>query len=320
MTMGMGRMLFLAVAALAAAFALAGCDATTVGTDSAAVRLAADQPTTKPAAVEPTEGRLGDATELRAGTPPRELSHGGPLDARRHGTPPRRDGVGAGAACPNPDLAPSVASLPAMANATLCLLNGERADNGLAPLVPNAKLAVAATAYAQDLVAGSYFSHAGRDGSGVFERIDRTGYMPRNSGWILGENLAWGTGSLATPGAIMQAWMNSDGHRHNILDPDYREIGIGIVAGNPAATNGLGATYATEFGAIESSPESEPVAAAKPAQDSPRARRARKRARRHARARIARRARHVSPGGKGRGRAGGKRRGKVGRVTARIAI
>jgi uncharacterized protein YkwD len=318
--MGMGRNISFIVAALTGAFALAGCGATTAGTDSAAVRLAANPPTTTLAAVEPTDGRLGDATELRTGTPPRELSHGGPVDARRHGTRPRRDGVGAGAACPNPDLAPSAESLSAMADATLCLLNGERADNGLAPLVPNAKLAVAATAYAQDLVAGSYFSHAGRDGSGVFERVDRTGYMPRDSGWILGENLAWGTGSLSTPGAIMQAWMNSDGHRHNILHPDYREIGIGIVAGNPAATNGSGATYATEFGAIESYGDSEPVADAKSAQDSPRARKARKRARRHARARIARRARHTSAGGKGRGRAVSRRRGNIGHVTARIAI
>ncbi len=317
----MGRVISFVVAALAGAFVLAGCGTTAAGTDPAAVRLAPDPPKTTLAAVEPTDGRLGDATETRPGTPPRRLSRGGPLDTRRHGTPPRRDGVGAGAACPNPDLAAGAESLPAMADATLCLLNGERADNGLAPLVPNAKLAVAATAYAQDLVAGSYFSHAGRDGSGVFERVDRTGYMPRNSGWILGENLAWGTGSLATPGAIMRAWMNSDGHRHNILHPDYREIGIGIVAGNPAATNGLGATYATEFGAIESFRESEPVAAtAKPVQDSPRARRARKRARRHARARIARRARQASAAGKGRGRAGDRRRGNVGHVKARIAI
>ena len=316
MTMGMGRFVSLVVAALTGAVALAGCGTTTVATESAAVHLAADPHTTAPAAVEPNDGRLGAATEIRAGTAPRELSQGGPLHARRRGTSPRRDGVGAGAACPNPGLVPSAESLPAMADATLCLLNGERADNGLAPLVANAKLAVAANAYAQDLVAGSYFSHTGRDGSGVFERIERTGYMPRDSGWILGENLAWGTGGLATPGSIMQAWMNSPGHRHNILHPDYREISIGLVAGNPAATDGLGATYATAFGAIESVPESEPVAAAAPTRDSPRARRARKRARRHARARLARRTRLASPGGKGRGRL----RGNVGHITARIAI
>jgi len=314
MTMDMGRLVSIVVAVLTGAFALAGCGATTTATDSNAVRLAEAPSTAAPAAVEPTDGRLGDATEIHAGTPPRELSQGGPLDARRHRGSPRRDGVGAGASCPNPGLTPSPDSLAAMADATLCLLNGERADNGLAPLVPNAKLAVAATAYAQDMVAGSYFSHAGRDGSGVFERVERTGYMPRGSGWILGENLAWGTGGLATPGAIMQAWMNSDGHRHNILHPDYREIGVGIVVGNPASANGLGATYATEFGAIES--ESDPATTVKPARNSSQARRSRKRARRHARARLARRARQPARGGHGRSRA----RGKVGRITARIAI
>ena len=92
-----------------------------------------------------------------------------------------------------------------------------------------------ATAYAQDLVAGSYFSHTGRDGSGVRDRIERTGYLAGDGDWLIGENLAWGTGALATPGSIMQAWMNSPGHRENILNPEYREIGIGIVTGNPAS-------------------------------------------------------------------------------------
>ena len=234
--------------------------------------------------------------------------------------------MGAGAACPNPDLAPSAESLPAMAGATLCLLNGERADHGLAPLTPNGKLADAATAYAQDLVAGSYFSHTGRDGSGVLDRIERSGYLPRDAGWVLGENLAWGTGSLATPGSIMQAWMNSPGHRDNILNPDYREIGIGIVAGNPAAPDGLGATYATEFGAIEGlegADESEPVAVADRSAAAGGPSRSRARARRRAKARHARRvhrAHQARRAGKGRGRPAGERRGRIGQIKAQIAI
>ena len=265
-----------------------------------------------PSTVERTDGRLGDATALRAGSAQRELSSGGRLDAHRRGNAPRRDGVGAGAACPNPDLAPSAESLPAMTDATLCLLNGERADHGLGPLAPNDKLAAAATAYSQDMVAGSYFSHTGRDGSGVLDRIQRSGYLPRDAGWVLGENLAWGTGSLATPGSIMQAWMNSTGHRDNILNPDYREIGIGIVVGNPAAADGLGATYATEFGAIEgfSDPEAgnEPVAVADNSSGSERAARARRRARRLAKARQARRAHRAHQARRaGRGRGRGRR-------------
>ena len=183
--------------------------------------------------------------------------------------------------------AASIASLPASAtaascdgpaaDATLCMLNGERTDRGLAPLRPNAKLTGVATAYAQDLVTGSYFSHTGRDGSSAFDRIERSGYIPRFAGWVVGENLAWGTGELATPGAIMTAWMNSPGHRENILNPEFREIGIGVVAGNPAAADGLGATYATEFGVIDR-PDSARRRSASAARE-------RRRARRRARAR-----------------------------------
>ncbi len=317
----MGRFRSTAVAAVLGALAASGCGATTATTDS--LQLTVPPRAEGPARISPTAGRLGDATVVRPGSPLRELSTGGRMDLRQRGNAPRRDGVGAGAACPNPTLAASPEALPAMAEATLCLLNGERADHGLGPLAPNAKLASAATAYAQDLVDGSYFSHTGRDGSGVLDRIERSGYLPADAGWVLGENLAWGTGGLATPGSIMQAWMNSAGHRDNILNPDYREIGIGIVVGNPAAPDGLGATYATEFGAIESygdEDETEPVAVAKPRQSTQRVKKARKRARRHAKARNSRRVHQPRRGGKGRGKATGKRRGRVGHIKARIAI
>jgi uncharacterized protein YkwD len=189
------------------------------------------------ATVVPAAG-LGNATVLRAGRPPRELALGSQSPEP-------------GAACANGAVEPAPATLDAMREATLCLLNRERAGHGLTPLTPDADLAAAATAYAGDLVAGSYFSHTGRDGSSLSERIGRSGYLPAGAGWALGENLAWGTGPLATPASIVQAWMASPGHRHTILNPDYREIGIGIAAGNPAARDGTGATYATDFGAVD---------------------------------------------------------------------
>jgi uncharacterized protein YkwD len=292
----MGRAASTAVAALAVtvAVAVAGC-----GAPTAATELTLRPSAGGPAAIEATDGRLGDATALEPGGPLRELSPGGVPDLSRRDGAPRRDGVAAGAACAGADLAASPESLAGLTGATLCLLNGERADRGLAPLAANGRLAKAATAYAADLVAGSYFSHTGRDGSGLFDRVERTGYLPRDAGWVLGENLAWGTGGLATPGAIMQAWMNSPGHRENILNPDFREVGIGVVAGNPAAADGYGATYATEFGAIEGEP-------------ARRVRKPRKRARRHLKARAV----QTRRGGKGRG----KRRSTLGHVRARIAV
>jgi uncharacterized protein YkwD len=180
-------------------------------------------------------------------------------------------------------MAPTAASVSAMTTATLCLVNGARADNGLGALTPNAKLAATATAYAKDLVAGSYFSHDGRDGSSSLQRITRSGYVPAGAGYVLGENLAWGTGGLATPRSIMQAWMNSAGHRQNILNRDFREFGIGIAVGNPAAKNGLGATYANEFGVIQGGSPARPNAAQRK-----RARKARARHARRVRARASR--------------------------------
>lgn len=288
----MGRVVLLAVAA---ALIASGCGAAKSEPDPA--------PLAGPATVERTDGRLGGATDVQPdGT--RELSRGGRLDLRERDDAPRRDGVGAGAACPNPELVPAPESIGAVAEATLCLLNGERADHGLAPLAVNEKLGAAASAFAQDLVAGSYFSHTGRDGSDVLDRIERAGYIEADRGWRLGENLAWGTGVLATPGSIMQAWMNSPGHRENILNPAYREIGIGVATGNPARTDGAGATYATEFGVIES------AVAVAPRQVAKKAKKAKRRVRK-AQARATRRA------GKGSGK---HRRAKSRGPKARIAI
>ena len=59
------------------------------------------------------------------------------------------------------------------------------------------------------------------------------GYVNRNDGWTLGENLAWGTGKFSTARGVHDAWMQSPGHRANILKPAYRELGIGIRVGVP---------------------------------------------------------------------------------------
>ena len=146
---------------------------------------------------------------------------------------------------------PDRANLATVAEATLCLLNGERADRGLAALRLNDRLQRAALGHGNDMVDHQYFAHAGRDGSQPADRIRATGYLSGGGAWRIGENLAWGTGELATPKAIMAAWMGSTGHRANILQPAYREIGFGVVAGNPASAQNGGATFVTEFGVID---------------------------------------------------------------------
>jgi uncharacterized protein YkwD len=236
---------------LLATLALAGCGGT--GDDrapSASLDGTRNAAPASPVQAGVTAGRTGSATSATNLSQLAEIDPGGRIDPRAtQQSSQRREGVGAGASCENVDLAPADANLDVIAAATLCLLNGERADRGLAPVTTNTKLASAAMSHTRDMVANSYFSHDAPNGSDVVDRVRATGYFDGADGWTVGENLAWGTGALATPRSIMQAWMDSTGHRENILRREFREIGFGVVTGNPRAADGQGATYTTAFGA-----------------------------------------------------------------------
>ena len=228
-----------------ASLGLAGC-----GSSSAPAAPAAASVPAKSLSFGITDGHLGDAITDTSGGSLRELSPGGAIDPAVRRAPNLREGVGAGDACANAALMPSGGNLATVAEATLCLLNGERADRGLAVLRPNDRLQRAALGHGNDMVAHRYFAHQGHDGSQPAERIRAAGYLSAGGQWRIGENLAWGSGELATPKAIMSAWMASTGHRANILQPAYREIGFGVLAGNPASGDNGGATFVTEFGFV----------------------------------------------------------------------
>ena len=153
------------------------------------------------------------------------------------------------AECENADLAPSAGNLADVRAAILCLHNQIRAQRGLPLLKENAKLRSAATGHSNDMVSRGFFEHTTPAGVTMVERIRAARYTSPRFGWALGENLAWGTGSLATPRAIMKAWMESPGHRANVVKRAYREIGIGVVAGVPSDRDS-GATYTADFGVI----------------------------------------------------------------------
>ena len=154
------------------------------------------------------------------------------------------------AGCANGAVMPSKANAPKVRAATLCLLNRERRAHGLRPLHANTRLRRAAAAYAHRMVRGTFFSHDAPNGSTPLSRIRSTRYLVGARFWTIGENLAWGTGTLATPRATVRAWMHSPEHRANILNGAYREIGIGIALGAPVPgfAASPGATYATDFG------------------------------------------------------------------------
>jgi uncharacterized protein YkwD len=130
---------------------------------------------------------------------------------------------------------------------TLCLLNAERSKHGAQPLRLDARLHLAAVRHSRDMVAQRYFAHESRSGARFSSRIARTGWMSGRGRWSVGENLAWGSGTRATPTSIVAAWMHSAGHRQNMLNPRFHVIGIGIASGAPVGANG-GATYTTDFG------------------------------------------------------------------------
>lgn len=145
--------------------------------------------------------------------------------------------------CANVNSDPNAISLSAARASTLCLLNEERAAHGLGPLHENRRLDTASEHHAVDMAAHHYFAHGDFLG-----RIRGSRYLAGSRAWTVGENIAWGTLSLATPGAIMNAWMNSPEHRANILNPTFHEIGLGVARGAPVAGLQDGATYATDFG------------------------------------------------------------------------
>jgi len=128
-------------------------------------------------------------------------------------------------------------------------VNAERAALGLPPLSENPQLDAAATGMAQRIVTDHFFSHDTPDGKNVVERIEPTGYIPNSADWVVGENLAWGSGALSTPQAIVNGWMNSPGHKANILAPDYKDIGLAAAMGSPSASVSGGTVYVNDFGA-----------------------------------------------------------------------
>jgi uncharacterized protein YkwD len=132
--------------------------------------------------------------------------------------------------------------------ATLQSLNAARARHGVAPLRLDVLLTRAARRHSREMVRRRYFAHASRGGARFSTRIAATGWMRRHPRWRVGETLAWGWGTSATPAAVIAAWLRSSSHRRIALSPRYRRVGIGIVRGTPVAGTPAGLTYTADFG------------------------------------------------------------------------
>jgi len=103
------------------------------------------------------------------------------------------------------------------------LVNEIRKENGLKTLTANWELSRVARYKSQDMVDNRYFSHTSPVYGSPFQMIRAFGLSFRTAG----ENIAYGQ---RTPQAVVNAWMNSSGHRANILNASYTQIGVGYVA------------------------------------------------------------------------------------------
>ncbi|MYU15562.1 stress protein [Streptomyces sp. SID8361] len=120
----------------------------------------------------------------------------------------------------------------------IALTNAERAAARLAPLAQDPRLAAAAQAHSDDMVARDFYSHTGPEGHQPWDRARAAGATHRG----IGENIACGQRS---PAEVVRGWMDSPGHRANILKPDFTHIGVGHATGSRAGT------YWTQvFGAV----------------------------------------------------------------------
>lgn len=108
----------------------------------------------------------------------------------------------------------------------IALTNSERAKQGLLALSENVKLNAAAMAKAQDMLKNQYFEHVSPLGAGPAELAKNAGY----DFIAFGENLAMG--DFKDDADLVGAWMASPGHRENILNSKYREIGVAVIKGN----------------------------------------------------------------------------------------
>ena len=155
--------------------------------------------------------------------------------------------------CPNAGLTPEPSNLSLVRTAVLCLVNTVRAQNGRAPLQPNVDLEAAAESHGKEMIAVDYFDHISPSGVTPVDRVRQTGYIPNSEvGYVIGENLAWGTLMLSTPAAIVEAWVASPEHLANILEAKYQDTGIDVRPEVPQAlAEGVqGGLYTQEFGVI----------------------------------------------------------------------
>lgn len=137
------------------------------------------------------------------------------------------------------------------------LHNEERGSRGLPSLCVRSDLTASARAHSEDMIERDYFAHETPEDEDAFERMKRAGYtLDGYSSIKTGENLAWRTHSgprpeLSDAELVIEGWLDSEGHRRNLLDPEFREVGIGAATGEYKDYEQPATMYTVNFGLRE---------------------------------------------------------------------
>ncbi|GAA2917377.1 hypothetical protein GCM10020221_11920 [Streptomyces thioluteus] len=180
---------------------------------------------------EKDKGTKGEKKHPPTAKPTAEADRPSPTPATARPTP-----SSGRTARPTPKATPRPATGGPLEQQVTDLVNAERAKVGCSPLTPNGQLARAAQGHSDDMAARGFFDHTNPDGKGPGDRVTAAGYQ-----WTTyGENIAYGQQSAAS---VMDGWMHSSGHRANILNCSFKEIGVGVnhAPGGPRWTQVFGA-------------------------------------------------------------------------------
>jgi uncharacterized protein YkwD len=149
-------------------------------------------------------------------------------------------------ACRGGHRVPAQQSIRDARRAVVCLINRRRIRNDRRAVRGANTLANAAQGHSEAMVTQDFFAHEG-DGTPA-SRAAAAGYKA-GGGFTVGENIGWGSGGLATPDAIVDAWMSSPAHRAVILSRRFRQVGVGVALGSPMGPDGPNmATYTVDLG------------------------------------------------------------------------
>jgi uncharacterized protein YkwD len=158
--------------------------------------------------------------------------------------------AGASVSCPNAGLQADAGNAPAVERATLCLIDRMRSHHGRRSLHRNAELGTVAESQVASMLRWNYFADVRPSGQTPFALVGVTPYRAHAAFMAVGQNIAWASGSAATPAHIVADWMASPPHRAIMLSGKFRDAGVAVEPALPSVlgAGSRGAVWAVEFG------------------------------------------------------------------------